>query len=283
VSGAPRAPDTGGLVIIDAQGARRPVAFPAGWGAVRPIGWSADGKMLAVGSGTACDGEPTVSPYGAALWTVGADGSGLRRMASSVNACIDTDLANWSPDGSALVYHTAVWDPVHTGWTEYQVLLADLETGQVQTLWSGHWATAWDWTRDSGRLAIMGQPDVETPSHVYVFDRGAGRLTQVTDTASRDVRPSFSADGSLIAFERGAFLPAVDRFGWPQSGPAATEVWLINADGSQPRRVASFTCPDATCSGPVSDFQPVIPGPAGTVASSGNAATAPASSARTDP
>ena len=56
------------------------------------------------------------------------------------------------------------------------------------------------WAPDSRRLAYISHRD--GTNHLFLYDFGSGKETQLTSGAGRDNMPRFSPDGKLIAFER---------------------------------------------------------------------------------
>src|SRR5262245_18427103 len=56
------------------------------------------------------------------------------------------------------------------------------------------------WAPDSRRLAYVSHRD--GTSHLFLYDFGSGKETQLTSGAGRDNMPRFSPDGKSIAFER---------------------------------------------------------------------------------
>lgn len=92
----------------------------------------------------------------------------------------------------------------------------------------------------SGRIAFNS--DRTGVYQIYVYDVENGELTQLTETASRSVEPSWSPDGQRIAFST--------------AGPSGRglELYVMNADGSNPQpltadgafAVGADWCPDGT-------------------------------------
>ena len=72
------------------------------------------------------------------------------------------------------------------------------------------------WSSDGTRLAIVREGDI------YVEDARGRLLTRVTFSPGFNADPAFSPDGSKLLFES-----ARDGYG----------IWVVNADGSSPRRV----------------------------------------------
>jgi WD40-like Beta Propeller Repeat len=78
-----------------------------------------------------------------------------------------------------------------------------------------------DWSPDAQKMAAVGYTSQSTWS-IYVFDVGDGNLTRLTNTPGVwDSEPSWSPDGTRIAFTR--IYPDQDE---------REEVWIMDADGS---------------------------------------------------
>ena len=94
---------------------------------------------------------------------------------------------------------------------------------------------------DGKRIAFMGHEAGDYD--IYVADLATGATTRLTDAPGSDGWPSWSPDGSTIAFatERDNCLHAgahaacwTDRGGEPGDHH---DIWLMDADGSNERRV----------------------------------------------
>src|SRR5262249_9577633 len=57
------------------------------------------------------------------------------------------------------------------------------------------------WAPDSRRLVYAS--DRDGADHLYLYEFGSGRETQLTTGTARDHAPQFSPDGKWLAFERG--------------------------------------------------------------------------------
>lgn len=76
---------------------------------------------------------------------------------------------------------------------------------------------------DGQRVAVVASG--ERSSDIFVIDVATGEATNLTDLAGEDNYPVYSPDGSQIAF-------VSDREG------GDVDLWVMNADGTEPRRIA---------------------------------------------
>ena len=77
------------------------------------------------------------------------------------------------------------------------------------------------WSADGGQIAFASRRD--GPSHIFVMRADGSGTRRLTSTKTDDENPTWSPDGSRIAFERG--LPG--------------DIYVTNADGTHPRRVVA--------------------------------------------
>ena len=227
--------------------------------------WSPDGSRLVF-----VRGEPRLrGPSRMALLTVGADGSKPRQLASCAVPGADGNdwcgwgyrsTVSWSPDSTRVVFSHGD-----------NLSVADVRTGQVRQL--THCPTARcldlhpDWSRHGGRIAFARGKAVYTVrpngSDLRRVDAGpvsnpvwspdgtrlaldtlGGIATIRTDGSSRMVvtpsgspatgadMPAWSPDGNRITYLR---TPGA-------RGAFRAEVWVMNADGSDPRRLYTGKC-----------------------------------------
>jgi TolB protein len=232
-----------GLVEMGADGTgARVVAADKPPARVWSPAFSADGRLLAYGFGpfgqsalmlAASDGsgahalvssldaeEPAFSPDGTAIaftsyraggrsdvWSVGVDGSGLRRLASG-----RVSSPAWSVDGT-LAYVREVTE--RTG-------VADKIQAGGRRLGDGEDPA---FSPDGRRIAFSRDGDIFV---MRADGRGVRRLTRGRD---QDGAPRYSPDGSALAFER-RVVKSASRF-------SGVGVWVMDAsDGSGARPVA---------------------------------------------
>ena len=169
--------------------------------------WSPDGSKIAFASGTA---------GGSDIYVMNADGSGVVRLTSDLQ---DNMEPAWSPDGSKIAF---------SNFGALKVMNAD-GTGAT-TLTSG-----WNpqWSPDGSKIAFhrVNHTKIALCSQspctlsFYVINADGSGLLQLEHNltyggVSSDVGPSWSPDGSRVAFVSA-----------PTSG-GALELYVANADGS---------------------------------------------------
>ncbi len=246
------------LYVIPANGAGevRLTKTPEGEGT---IAWTADGKQIlfAVVSGDASrlyaidpDGKnqrliatvpgraPTLSPDGkrlifmAGTWTAtrlmvsNADGSNAKQINDGSSIAWNN---HWSPDGKRIAF-TGRGETLDS--LVVFVMNADGSGRRRVTRFApaeGH--AQWPvWSLDGSRLAIQVNDNDRRAHncHIWIVDVATGEATRLAPHTrpSLDETPSWFPDGKRLAFQS-------DRTG-------RMEVWVMNADGSEPRQVTGL-------------------------------------------
>ena len=90
------------------------------------------------------------------------------------------------------------------------------------------------WSPD-GRKILFTRGDVMSNIDIYVMDEGGGNVQRLTEHPERDARASWSPDGNSIAF-------VSQREG-------AVEIWLMDADGGNKRKLVKGRKPTWTADG----------------------------------
>jgi dipeptidyl aminopeptidase/acylaminoacyl peptidase len=220
--------------------------------------WSPDGTRIAY----VADGEPR----GAQIFVRWMDAEGAVSQVTRV-AHTPTDLA-WSPDGRRIAFRMTVpmkeqWKveglpapPPGAKWTEapyvverlsyrrdrvgftdqgfQQIFVVSADGGTPRQLTSGPYAHgAPEWTPDGRALVFAGlrleDADWEwRESEIYRLDVTSGEVTQLTRRKGPDTQPAVSPDGRLIAYT---------GYDWTTDTWRDSDLYVMNADGSNPRRL----------------------------------------------
>lgn len=224
--------------VADADGAnRRPLVQGAGWHWLPH--WSPDGTWIVYtvdppggfgGAGIAAPdpgwnqgpgvGEAARIALPVDIWRIRADGTGAPVQLTTHDA--DDRAGAYSPDGRRLLFDSTR----EGGRTGIYLMNADGSGAVRATFLGDDWGASW--SPDGTQIAFNSSP-IPAPPDIYVIDvyaEGspiAGQPLRLTDDAGADTTPSWSRDGSRIAF-------ASDRGG-------EQEIWSMTADGSDLRNL----------------------------------------------
>jgi Tol biopolymer transport system component len=160
-----------------------------------------------------------------------ADGSERRNLTN--------DPANdwgpdWSPDGSTIAFNS------DRDGGRLRGFLVDPDGANLRRLDIDAWVEYPSFSPDGTRIAFMGHNGGEY--EIYVADLDTGATEQLTDAPGNDGWPVWSPDGATIAFtsERDdcAFKPSDEECWRAEPDDQHRDVWLMDADGSNARRVS---------------------------------------------
>jgi Tol biopolymer transport system component len=184
-------------------------------------------KLTKTGSQDTSSYSPDYSPDGTmiafhapsdsgdyAIWTVNADGSGLRQVTHDPG---HTELwPNWSPDGSKLLFSRTD----RYGYVQIVVINAD-GSGDMKILTTGRNDGFMPmWTPDGAQI-VFGSARKGQTSAVWIMNADGSNPRQLTATAMMASPWDISPDGTRIVItdnQNTAFLP--------------TSIYLIDLDGS---------------------------------------------------
>ena len=193
-------------------------------GAARAVVPGANGRI-------ACEGGRN-EPKNPEIYTINPDGSGEQVLTN--HPARDGD-PSWSPDGTKIAFES-----LRNNGSEVWVMNAD-GTGLKQLTFNGpaeDRGTAWspDGTQiafHSARFPVTNPPPGSGHSALEIFKMNADGSNQVrlTNNAFQDSLPSWSPDGSKIAFT--------------SNRDGDFEIYVMNADGSNQTRLTNSPGEDA--------------------------------------
>jgi TolB protein len=217
--------------------------------------WSiwADGTHLRrLTSAPAMEFDPTWSPHGrriayrhqggddgkTEIYVMNADGSHERALTHN-------DVADWGPDwssdGRRILWNSAVGTG---GFGFYGYDISPDGTGR--RLITRHYVEYPAWSPDGTRIAFMAQEPGASGSNpdynIFVMNADGTHIARLTATEAEDGWPAWSPDGRQIVFSSArddcSISGAPDCRTTGDIGPWA-DVWIMNADGSNLRRVTA--------------------------------------------
>ncbi len=222
--------------------------------------WSPDGQWIAYqGHAGARSGLVIARP----------DGSGMKFLAplDSTNSPLPTTgkrLA-WSPDSKRIAFVSAVpgpetadasGDPIvirrylykpdaEEGFSHFNdnkrlhIFEVELGSGKIRQLTNGnHYEHSIEWSPDGKEIAFVSNREPNEDQFfnydLFTLNVASGAIRRVTATENAEYRPRWSPDGKTIAYQ-------ATRRGLTdlETTMEDTHVWLISADGSQRREIAS--------------------------------------------
>jgi Tol biopolymer transport system component len=187
--------------------------------------WSPDGKQIVFSRGSGLQAE---SPS-AAIYVMDPDGSDQKELYRAKDVLLVTP--DWSPDGKQIAF-TEVSYPAGIPKTSVYVVNSDGTGARIVA----RNAAEPDWSPDGKRLAFSSTRDrngqtcfesCQPSDEIYVADSDGGNARRLTNEKGEDASPSWSPDGTEIAF----VSDVSDR------DNHANEIYVVDATGGQPRRI----------------------------------------------
>jgi Tol biopolymer transport system component len=205
--------------------------------------WSPDGKTIAFMGSVGTDER--------ALFLIGADGQNRHLLIPATNCSIGRP--RWSPDGAWILY----FDFCGSGDTHGLYLLSpDGQTKKAITpgeAWYGVSYLGYDWSPDGKRIVFgaTGPPPFPTAPDIYVLELATGAYTNLTNTEPDRSKPCCGPDDALKMETKPVYSPDGSEIAFV----ARSDIWIMNADGSNRRRITNTDWGDDNPS-----WQPCIKG-----------------------
>ena len=175
----------------------------------------------------------------------------------------------FSRDGSQMVFQSER----EPGNPFFQIYVMDLETGDVERISPGSGKTTCAWIHPQGDKVMFAstQQDKEAQNkqkaeiqlresgkqrryswdydetfEIYEYDRKSREYKNLTNARGYDAEGSWSADGKLIAFTSnrrayGGKLTAEEKKNFDIDQAYLNDIYIMNADGSDPRQLTTTT------------------------------------------
>jgi len=219
--------DGGGAQVLDANGTVSFTGLSAGDHEVVLTGIAGNCTLTGASSRTvtvvpgatatvdfeiACAANSSIVFSSGDIYSIQPDGTGLTLLTPPEDG-LGGLVPIWSPDGARIAFLS------HEGGVTAIYVMNRDGTGlaQVVTKQDGVCCDH-DWSPDGGRLAFSD--DAGGGAGIFVVDATGANLTRLTDDPAADRAPTWSPDGTQIAFERYA-----GEFGGP-------ELYRIDVDGT---------------------------------------------------
>lgn len=254
-------PDLFTLDVV--TGATSKLTTTAGFAELQPA-WSPDGGRILYVRRARLSGRPD-------LFVMNANGRGRMRLTSTP---VPERDPSWSPDGTGLTYaaRTAPGEP-------FRIFVARADGSGREQLTSQTAGSdrAPVWSPDGTRIAFVSDRDGGFPD-LYLMNADGTGVRRLTTNALIDANPSWSPDGTRVVFERCCENGTSDLFtidvttgaevsvtasassqefdpSWSPDGTRIAydafevgqgniDIWVVNADGSNPVRLTEQVGPD---------------------------------------
>jgi len=168
--------------------------------------WSPDGRTITFDSDRDGNFE---------IYAMNADGTGVRRLTNHPARDVS---ASWAPDGARIAFMSD-----RDGGFDVYVMSADGSAASRRTTTRSSWFPVW--SPDGNRLAFHVERDI------HVLSSSEPALQRLTTDPVNGMYPTWSPDGTRVAF-----------MSWRNG---RTELFVMNADGSDQRRLLSMEQGDA--------------------------------------
>lgn len=190
------------------------------------------------------------------IWVTNADGSKFWQITRVQNRG-GTLHPQFSPDGKKIVWSEITKLGGEMG-GQWAIKLGDfaIENGEprvtnIQTLAPGNFELyeTHGFSPDNRTIIFSGVPQGKFyyAMEIFAYDLTTQQLTRLTDDAEWDEHAHYSPDGKRIVWMSSTDIPQVksNSIEGMTRNPPKTDAWMMDADGSNKRRVTRFNDPNA--------------------------------------
>ena len=165
------------------------------------------------------------------IYTVSPRGCDLHRVTTATGRDL---YPSFSPDGNRIAYLRDLSSGAGGGWENWVVSADGSNPVRLTPPNEGDDGPA-EWSPDGTRLAFRHEVDPHrTPTErsweIYTIASDGSDLQRLTNNELWEDSPTYSPDGSRIAFTR-------REAGANEFNPAPEEIWVMDADGSDPVQI----------------------------------------------
>ena len=179
--------------------------------------WSPDGESIAFLS------YQSISPD---IFVMNADGSEVRQLTNNDD---DEGVPVWSPDGESIAFSRSRYND--DGYVGSDIFVMNADGSGWRQLTNNHAGFSEPvWSPDGESIAFESARDGDF--EIFVMNADGSEVRQLTNNDDDDADPVWSPDGESIAFTR-------SRLGRPGDGYDGFDIFVMNADGSEERRLTS--------------------------------------------
>jgi TolB protein len=173
------------------------------------------------------------NPQTQSINTCNTDGTGRVRL-TTVSGVLDYDPA-WSPDGTKIAFTRAYPDPLDFFKRRHELWVMNADGSNQQYIGIEGYIS--EWSPDGTKFIYSSNKTGKY--QIYTCNIDGTNETRITHSSTDDVNPSYSPDGSKIAFQS-----SPDGFNTTESVPTS-EVNVMNSDGSNRIQLTNNECYDA--------------------------------------